>query len=230
MGSVQSDRPCIQPASTERATPELQATDDTAPDPHAALDARLPREMAAPRRRRRHTALWSAAGLAVVLGLFIAILATRPTAVGVSVRSPLLGKPAPDASGVTIDGAHTALSDLRGRWVILNVFATWCVPCRAEHPDLVAFAAEHQAAGDVSLFGLVYADTPDAVRQYRTQNGGSWPMLEDPDGRTALNFGVSGVPESFVISPDGVVVAKYVGGVRLAQLDRVIADLKARPQ
>jgi len=68
------------------------------------------------------------------------------------------------------------------------------------------------------------------VRQYRTQNGGSWPMLEDPDGRTALNFGVSGVPESFVISPDGVVVAKYVGGVRLAQLDRVIADLKSRPQ
>jgi len=114
--------------------------------------------------------------------------------------------------------------------VILNVFATWCVPCRAEHPDLVAFAAEHQAAGDAALFGLVYADTPDAVRQYRAQNGGSWPMLEDPDGRVALNFGVSGVPESFVISPDGVVVAKYVGGVRLAQLDRVLTDLQARPQ
>lgn len=180
--------------------------------------------------RRRHSALWASIGCSVIVGLLIAVLATRPSAATVSATSPLLGKPAPPAVGLTVDKVPADLAALRGHWVLLNVFATWCVPCRQEHGDLIAFSEEHRDSGDVAVFGLVYADSASAVRQFRAEHGGTWPMLEDPGGRIALDFGVSGVPESFLISPAGVIAAKYVGGVRLAQLDRVIAQLKAKPQ
>lgn len=92
-------------------------------------------------------------------------------------------------------------------------------PCRVEHPELVRFDTAHRARGDASVVGIVYDDDPGAVRRFRAEEGGSWPMLVDPDGRIALSLGVSGVPESFLIIPDGQVAAKVVGGVRFDQLE-----------
>ena len=102
------------------------------------------------------------------------------------------------------------------------------MPCRTEHPELIRFADAHKAAGDASVFAIVYSDSPSAVKDYRTQNGGDWPMLTDPDGRVALDFGVAGIPESFLVSPDGVIVAKILGGVRAADLDRLLAQADGR--
>ena len=104
----------------------------------------------------------------------------------------------------------------------VNFFATWCVPCRREHPELVRFQERHQAVGDVEVVGVVYDDSVDAVRQFKAERGGRWPMLSDPGGKVALDFGVSGVPESFLIGPDGVIVAKLVGGVRADDLDLLL--------
>ena len=172
---------------------------------------------------------WIAAPVAfVVLGL-IGVLATRPDAATSVAPSRLVGRVAPSASGVTIDGSPADLQGLRGSWVVVNFFATWCVPCRQEHPSLVAFDEQHRAAGDAAVFGVVYADDFDAVRQFRSDEGGAWPMLSDPDGRIALDYGVSGVPESFLIDPAGVIVAKIVGGVRLAPLNQLLMDAKAKP-
>ncbi len=105
---------------------------------------------------------------------------------------------------------------------MVNFFAAWCVPCRREHPELIAFHERHEARGDAVVMGVVYDDSTDAVRQFRAERGGDWPMLADSGGKVALDFGVAGMPESFLISPDGVVVATLVGGVRQDDLDLLL--------
>ena len=77
------------------------------------------------------------------------------------------------------------------------------------------------------MLGVVFSDSSQAVKEFRTDEGGTWPMLTDPGGRIALHFGVSGVPESFLIDPDGVVRSRILGGVRAADLDRLLAEARA---
>jgi cytochrome c biogenesis protein CcmG/thiol:disulfide interchange protein DsbE len=179
-----------------------------------------------PRIRRTRRALWIAVAVAVPVTLLVIALANGQPAVQRSVRTPLLAKPAPPIEGVTVDGNQASLADFKGKWVVVNFFATWCVPCRQEHPELVNFSAGHKVAGDVAVLGVVYSDNAQAVKEFRDKNGGDWPMVTDPKGRIALDYGVSGVPESFVISPDGLVAAKVAGGVRADDLDRLLNRAK----
>jgi len=151
---------------------------------------------------------------------------SRPSAGTRAADSPLLGKPAPAIAGQTVDGQSVRLDQYQGRWVLVNFFATWCIPCRQEHPDLIRFAAEHRQAGDLDVLGVVYDDSLDAVRDFRDKQGGDWPMVVDPNGRVALDFGVSGVPESYLIDPDGRVAAKVVGGVQAGALDDLLAKIR----
>jgi len=195
------------------------------PETETPGDLALPRSVVNLRRTRK--ALWIAVAVAVPVTMLILVLATRPSAESKTVESPLLGKRAPAAEGTTVDGQHANLADFHGRWVVVNFFATWCVPCREEHPDLVRFQDAHRAAGDATILAVVYSDTPSAVRDFRAKEGGDWPMLTDPDGRIALDYGVGGVPESFVINPDGFIVSKILGGVRSADLERLLDQAKA---
>ena len=142
-------------------------------------------------------------------------------------HSPLLGKPAPEVAGRTIDGEQVSLADYRGRWVLVNFFATWSVPCRTEHPELIAFHQRHRFLGDAEVVGVVYSDSTEEVLDFRRREGGEWPIREDPKGRIAVDMGVSGVPDSFLVSPDGMVVSRLVGGVRAAALDEMLARAKA---
>lgn len=183
---------------------------------------------AAPRREVR-LALWIAVGVGVVVTVLVVVLATGTPAGQRAVESPLIGRVAPPLDAATVDGGHITIDDQRGRWVLVNYFATWCVPCRQEHPDLVRFHERHQALGDLEVIGVVYADSSEAVREFRRDNGGTWPMAEDPDGKIALDLGVAGVPESFLVSPNGTVVAKLLGGVTEAQLEQLLADAEATP-
>ena len=176
--------------------------------------------------RRRRTALYAAAAVGAVLIGLVFVFANAPTATTRVVDSPLVGRQTPPVEAATIDGDRFDLDTLRGQWVVLNVFATWCVPCREEHPDLVRFDRRHRAIGDATVVGLVYDDDPDAVRAFRDAEGGEWPMLLDPDGRIALSLGVTGVPESFLIAPDGTVATKVTGGVRELELDALLDQLR----
>jgi cytochrome c biogenesis protein CcmG, thiol:disulfide interchange protein DsbE len=177
--------------------------------------------------RGSHRARWAALAVAVPVALLVVVLATRPDRGTRAADSPLLGKPAPEIAGRTLDGQEFQLRSTPNRWVLVNFFATWCVPCRQEHPDLIRFADRHRQAGDAEVVAVIYDDSEGAVREYRQDEGGDWPMVVDPKGRIALDWGVAGVPESYLVSPDGIVAAKVVGGVKLASLEALLARVRA---
>ncbi len=164
--------------------------------------------------------LLAAAGL-------IAVLATRPPATATEVQSPLVGRVTPPIAGTTVTGAAYALAHPPGRYMVVNFFASWCTPCQQEGPSLVQFAFEHQRSGDASMLSVVFDDTTSAARTYQETLGATWPTLADPSGQIALAFGVRAPPSTFVLAPDGRVVAYVVAPVTAADLDRIIADAKA---
>jgi cytochrome c biogenesis protein CcmG/thiol:disulfide interchange protein DsbE len=157
----------------------------------------------------------------------IAVLATRPPAAVTEVQNPLVGRPAPPVSGTTLDGARYTLPRAPGRYTVVNFFAAWCEPCQTEGPDLVQFQFEHQRTGDASMLSVVFDDTEGEARTYQATIGATWPTLVDPSGDLALSFGVRAPPTTFVIAPDGRVVASIIAPVTAADLDKVIAEAKA---
>ena len=186
----------------------------TAPATEAERDA-----PGAPSRRRRHTARWLAlAVLAVGAGL-VAVLATSPNQQATEVDTPLVGQGAPAIEGTTLTGAAFDLSRDRGRWVVLNFFASWCPPCQQEQADLVTFAYGHRAPGAAALVGVVFDDSAAAARRFMQSSGATWPAVVDPGGQIALQYGVRGPPETFIVSPDGEVVAHFDGPMTSALLD-----------
>ena len=176
------------------------------------------------RRRPSHVVRLVAVGVLVVAAALVALLATRQPATVVEADTPLLGKPAPPLSGTTLAGRSFDMSSLRGRWVFVNFFASWCPPCQQEEPGLVAFASQHRSAGDVVLVGVVFDDADSSARRFLAQSGAAWPAVTDPDGQIALDYGVRGPPETFLVSPDGVVTAHFDGPVTSAGLDSWLAE------
>ena len=178
-------------------------------------------------RRGRRSVLATVAVAAVVLGAFVALLvgAKEPGS-----RSTVVGKPAPavERAFPTIDGVQTErvrLADFRGRYVVLNFFASWCVPCEQEHPELVRFQQRHAALGDASVVQVLYNDKPAAARDFfRNRGAGGWPVLIDDQGQFALDYGVTGPPETFLIDPQGFVLA----GVKSAIDEEGLEDLLGR--
>lgn len=190
------------------------------PEPSAVL-ADLP-----PRR----TAFLGALAVGVVVALLIAVLATRDTATDRQGRSPLLGRVAPEIEGESIVGTSAGkvvrLRDYAGKWVVVNFFAAYCVPCQKEHPHLVRFAERHAAQGDAAIVGVWYGGEPKSdVRKFFALRGGDWPVIQDQSA--AVDYGVVKLPESFLVDPRGRVVVKFIGQVTEQGLERRLAQAKA---
>ena len=128
------------------------------------------------------------------------------------VPSPLIGKPAPAFALTRLDDAQAVIKrdDLLGRVWMLNVWASWCVACRQEHPLLVDFARRKT----VALFGLNYKDQRADGQRWLAQFGNPYDAsLVDADGKVGIDFGVYGVPETFLIDKQGVVRFKHIGPI-----------------
>ncbi len=181
-----------------------------------------------PGRRRVPVAPFVALAVALVLGALVVVFARSRDAADVQATSPVVGQPAPLLAGDTVDGGHYELAGRRGRWVVVNFMASWCAPCRAEQPELVSFAVRHAAAGDAEVVAVVVQDQPDQVRAFFAKYGGEWPAVLDPAGKAYVGFGVVKVPETYLVDPDGIVVAKVNGSVSADGLDALVAAANAQ--
>jgi cytochrome c biogenesis protein CcmG/thiol:disulfide interchange protein DsbE len=167
-----------------------------------------------------------AVGLAVVLpllGVLYLNLGRDPHLI----RSPLIGQKAPPFSLRPVGGGPPmTLESLRGRPVVVNFWATWCMPCLQEHPDLQAAARRF---GDQAVFlGVVYEDQESAVAQFLARYPSAYPALMDPETRTAIAYGVQGVPETYFIDPQGVIVAKYAAPLGFETITTLVEQAGGR--
>jgi Thiol-disulfide isomerase and thioredoxins len=182
----------------------------------------------------RRSAIAAAFGLPVI-GLFVFGLRHDPK----DIPSPLPGKPAPPFALAVFApgqpplarpvGDTIRLTDLRGQVVVLNFWASWCLACRDEHATLSAVAREY-VGKPVHFVGSLYQDRTSAGTEWIAEMGGqSYPSVEDPKSRTAIDYGLYGVPETFIISPDGRVARKITGPADAATVTRIVDSLLARP-
>jgi cytochrome c biogenesis protein CcmG, thiol:disulfide interchange protein DsbE len=185
---------------------------------------------------------WKRAGIAMLVGIPILMLFAWGMTRGDPriIPSPLVGLPAPDfdlpvmaitptPEGEDVTGDTIRLSDHLGDVVVLNFYASWCVPCRLEHPALVRTASRYADRG-VQFYGVVYQDTPPAIRQYLRQMGAKpYPSLLDPGQRVAIDWGLIGVPETFFIGKDGTVRRKVFSVISEQELITEIETLLAEP-
>jgi len=172
-----------------------------------------------------------AAAVAVVVVAFIVLLATRD----VQVNQPslaLVGQNVPQFSGTSYDGktfdmnsvllANRELPQADQTWTVINFFASWCGPCRLEHGDLTRLDTEG-AACPTRLVGVTITDSAENVEAFFEDLGGEWPVLVGDTSGTVIDFSVLAPPETIVVAPSGLVVAKFIGAVTYERLVEVIS-------
>ena len=172
-----------------------------------------------------------ALAVAVVCAVFFVVLVFAKGSTDTA-KTELLDRAAPPIDSPTIDGQTFDLASRRGSWVVLNFFATWCTPCRTEHPELLRFAATHQGSG-VELVSIADAtDTKGAVDDFVRQSGGAgdWPIVTDPSSEVRISYGVAKTPETWIVDPDGVVRARVITTVTAAKLDDLLRRVSGGTQ
>jgi cytochrome c biogenesis protein CcmG/thiol:disulfide interchange protein DsbE len=176
---------------------------------------------------------WLIAALPLAVFLVLAAIFFKQLAAGGAssdLPSALIGRAAPSTelpqlSGLMENGKQVpGISGdlLKGKTSIINVWASWCAPCRQEHPLLVELGASH----DVNIIGLNYKDSPENALRFLGQLGNPYDAVGvDPNGRAAIDWGVYGIPETFVVSSDGTIIHKHVGPLTPDAISRTILPL-----
>jgi cytochrome c biogenesis protein CcmG/thiol:disulfide interchange protein DsbE len=146
--------------------------------------------------------------VAVVAGVVVVVLLVVPSSGSTKGN---VGTEAPLFVSTDLDGHRVALADDRGRRVLLNFWASWCVPCRAEFPILKQLQATN---GNVVVLGIVFQDSDASARSFLRSEGATWPGVMDPNGQVASAYGVHakpGIPVSILIDPSGRIRGRHLG-------------------
>ncbi len=168
------------------------------------------------RRRRSIQPLILVAGLVVLASLVYGLMARGP--------GPLTEGPAPDFTVTLFEGGQLTLSELREQVVVVNFWASWCPPCRTEAPIFQSAWQRYRERG-VTFIGLNYQDTEPPARAFIEEFGITYPNGPDERSRIAGAYGLQGVPETFIISPEGEIAEVFIGSPTEAQLTAVLDEL-----
>ncbi|MFE6615918.1 TlpA family protein disulfide reductase [Amycolatopsis sp. NPDC057786] len=189
-------------------------------------------EFADPRTSTMRWLRWVALAAAIAAVAVGALLGTRLGKDPTLVDTPLIGKPAPELSLPYLEReGELDLGSLRGRIVVVNFWASWCVPCREEQPTLVAAADAYSEAG-VTFVGISYQDQRKPAIGFLDElgRGNGYQYVTDPRSRAAMDFGVIGIPETFFIDRTGTIVAKITGPTDPPLLASTLDDIQAGRQ
>ena len=158
-----------------------------------------------------------------MFAVFLAFLATVGTTKS---DSPLLGKSAPAVSGKELaSGKPLRLSDFAGKWVLVNFAASWCIPCQEEMPELTDFSTVAPRY-DATVLTVTYdAGDTSGLRSMLANDKATWPAVADAGAQ--VNWGIHGIPESFLVDPVGLVTAYFPSGVQASEVESTIADASA---
>lgn len=171
-----------------------------------------------------HRARWTALAVGAVLVALIGVLAFGGDETDQA--NVWIGKRVPRVAGPTLDGGTYDIDSARGRWVVVNFFATWCGPCIQEHPELVKLEEWGRSTGEAEVVAVVFNDPVDTVKTFFAEKGGGWPVLDNPE--IPIEFQVAQVPETFLVSPAGQVVQHYEGGITADEIRSVVAQASAQ--
>lgn len=178
---------------------------------------------------RRRIAPWIVGVIAVaMIGLFVVLAGASPDGGGATADSPLIGRPAPEATGTLDDGTAFDLSRRKGSWVVLNFFDPTCVPCKREHPELVTFVDDQATLGadGAELYSVITRGKRAEIDAFFETNGGDWPAIYSKADEFPVAFGVSQVPETWIIDPSGVVQLRLISEVSADQLNSILRSFR----
>jgi cytochrome c biogenesis protein CcmG/thiol:disulfide interchange protein DsbE len=160
---------------------------------------------------------WMAAG---AIALIVAALLIYAVAAGPS-EPPRVGNPVPEFEFTALDGSTMTLGAHNGEVVVVNFFASWCAPCRQEAADLEETWRAYQDQ-DVQFYGIAYKDADSKAQAFLDEFDVSYPSTVDTSNRTAREYGITGVPETFVVGRDGLLLRHFLGPITRAQLSAEI--------
>ena len=148
-------------------------------------------------------------GVIIVLGIFLILLTQKGK--GPQVRKAVMGLKAPEFTLLDKNGTSIKLSQFKGKTVFLHFWASWCKECKDELPAIQALYNRRKADPAFVFLSVVYREDPAKTRDYIRVNNYDIPVFTDPEARTARTYGVSGVPETFIIDPEGILQKRVIG-------------------
>ena len=160
---------------------------------------------------------------AILVGVFAYGLTRDPS----HIPSALIGKPAPDfALSELEDGRKIKLSDYTGKVMMINFWASWCGACRTEHDTLVKLSGRFSGSSQVALLGVNYRDRSSQAVEFLQRHGAfNYPSVVDARGRTGIDFGVYGLPETYFVDQKGRIAYRHIGPIEEGQALKVLAEL-----
>lgn len=176
-----------------------------------------------PKAQRRASPTWIAVAVVAVLVLTLLIfgLIARPS------QAPSVGAPVPGFELTAFDGSPLRLEEYQGQVVVVNFFASWCTPCRQEAPAFQQAWDDYREQG-VQFVGIAYKDAAAKAQAFLDEYGLTYPSAVDPGSRVARAYGVTGVPETYIIDPQGNLVRHYLGAVTEVDLRNDVELLLGR--